>query len=642
MIEAFRFGALARPLAWRRAKLPLVVDAVLGWLALLAVLVLLGQAPIPRLGAIYVAGLFAVGLVIDAPSALVTLFGAGLAFGLGFGRPGFDLLAPTIYLAAYAVSALFLVGRISLPDQPLPIRIGLVAFDFVTEPLRAALSLQFALGLRSEFRARLDAEVRRRRLRRERPHWRNWGHTAECRPAVAFFPETLADIQDIVAECSGTGRRMRVVAQGHSWPALSTTDDILVVTHRLDKVSVDLTHPTRPLLVAESGATNWAINDALESAGLTLPFNVVLESVRIGGLIATGSHGSGWNTPTLSDLVETIEIVDARGELVIYSEATHGAEVMSAVRLNLGLFGIVYRVHLRVEPDYRVHQTDRDVPIAVMLDEIADLAPAHEALDLYYWPYQKVVTLRVWDRVDAPSVAKTRKTPRRVYGDAGFAWFHAAEQWVMRTWPRTVPAIAAFNYPFFPRHDRVTDVREAIHWRDAIELLRVSCVEFAFKLDPDFATFKQAWRDAMEVIEDYERRGLYPFNMTINARFIGSSDCLLAPAAGAGHTCYIEILSSSPTPQWEAFTSQIALRWMKLPGARPHWAKEWEFIPGIEAFLRDAYGDRLHRFLAIRDALGVDPNLMFSNALMDRVIFAAQKDAARERQAADVDDARVS
>ena len=204
----------------------------------------------------------------------------------------------------------------------------------------------------------------------------------------------------------------------------------------------------------------------------------------------------------------------------------------------------------------------------------------------------------------------------------------------MRTWPKTTPVLATFNYRWFPHYNRVTDVVEAIHWRDAIEMLRVSCVVFAFKLDPDFATFHQAWRDAIEVIDAFAAHGRYPFNMTLNARFIDSSDCLLAPASGSGHTCYIEILSSSPTPYWQQFASAIAARWMKLPGARPHWAKEWTFIPGIEAFIGQAYGDQLKQFLAVRDALGVDPQRMFSNDLLDRVLFASPALQVSQQQGA--------
>lgn len=556
-------------------------------------------------------------------SAWITTLGllvppACLALPLGWPLSGG---LPLLLVAVLNMPRLWGELRRPLPTDPLGVRLLRTVLLLALAGGPVTLLVLLERGYRPALWAAITAEARRQRFRRERPHWRNWGHTAACDPQVAFFPETLADLVAIVAEARATGRRIRVAATGHSWPALAATPDILVVSHGLNQITVDRADPAHPLLVAEAGATNEAMNAVLEAQGLTLPFNVVLESVRIGGLVATGSHGSGWDTPTLSDLVERIEIVGASGDLVCYSAATHGADLMNAVRLSLGLFGIIYRVHLRVQPNYRVQHIDSRVPVDTMLREIAGLVPRHENLDLYYWPYQQQVTIRVWDRTEAPRTAATRKTLARRWGHTAVVPIHAAFQWIMRRWPATVPAICAFDYVWLPHYRRVTDVVEAIHWRSAIELLRVSCVEFAFKLDPDFATFHQAWQAVIRTADIFAAQGRYPFNMTLNARFIGESACLLAPAGGPGHTCYIEILSSTPTPGWEEFASAVAAEWMRLPGARPHWGKEWEFIPGIVPFIGRAYGDHLRTFLRLRADHAGDPDRMFSNDLLDRILF---------------------
>jgi hypothetical protein len=652
MLNAYHIASFARPLALRSDKQPWMLTLGRAWISLLCIISLLARIPIgsanvpfaadSHLGTLFILLLVVYHLPFDVGATLgvaAFVFLARLLLGPTYGQvylnPSLAVGLPLVLLGILNYSMVVKSLRIPFPTDWWPIRLLKLLHDLAFASVHTALFALFDHNYRPELHARLQADARRQRFRRERLHWRNWGHTAECFPQMAFLPETVADLIEIVAEARSRSCRVRVAATGHSWPALATTNDFLVITHRLDRVTVDLHNPQQPLLIAEAGATNQQINDVLEQHGLTLPFNVVLESVRIGGLVATGSHGSGWETPTLSDLVEAIEIVNAAGDLVCYCVDTHGPEIMQAVRLSLGLFGIIYRVHLRVQPNYRVHQRDSRVPVNIMRRQIAELVPGHEAVDIYYWPYQQDVTLRIWDRTDQPPTAATRNTRRRRYAHAAFAIFHGWEQWVMRTWPKTTPAIASFNYQWFPHYNRVTDVMEAIHWRDAIEMLRVSCIEFAFKLDPDFATFQQAWQDAIEVINAFAADGRYPFNMTLNARFISSSDCLLAPASGSGHTCYIEILSSSPTPYWQEFASAIALRWMQLPGARPHWAKEWEFIPGIEAFLGQAYGDQLTQFLAVRDALGVDPQRMFSNDLLDRVVFANPARRGATQQGAD-------
>ena len=93
--------------------------------------------------------------------------------------------------------------------------------------------------------------------------------------------------------------------------------------------------PDRPLTDA---------TESFDAHGYALPFNVVLESVCYGGLIATGSHGSGWDNATLSDLVYAIEIVTANGDVCKFEEGVDRADVMNAARLHLGMFGITYRI----------------------------------------------------------------------------------------------------------------------------------------------------------------------------------------------------------------------------------------------------------------------------------------------------------
>jgi hypothetical protein len=132
----------------------------------------------------------------------------------------------------------------------------------------------------------------------------------------------------------------------------------------------------------------------------------------------------------------------------------------------------------------------------------------------------------------------------------------------------------------------------------------------------------QAWNAVVAITSALAAQGEFPFNLTLNARFIRNSSALLSPALGNGHTCFIEVLSYCSTPGWANFSAIVAREWMKLPGARPHWPKEFQQIPGIVPFIRGAFGSGLRRFLEIRDELGVDPGKMFVNPYLNRVLFA--------------------
>src|SRR2546426_808126 len=136
------------------------------------------------------------------------------------------------------------------------------------------------------------------------------------------------------------------------------------------------------------GRIRPAQHDVARSGRFTLvPLNVVLESVRFGGLIATGSHGSGWNSRTLSDLVSSIEIVTASGHLRTFEMGVDHDDILNAARLNLGLFGIIYRMTLTVQKTWNVRALDRRVPVEQVLENLQEWVLTHDSLDLFWWPF---------------------------------------------------------------------------------------------------------------------------------------------------------------------------------------------------------------------------------------------------------------
>jgi hypothetical protein len=452
--------------------------------------------------------------------------------------------------------------------------------------------------------------------------WVNWARTAGCLPALSCYPRSADDLCRIVRFARAAGRRVRAVGTGHSWSALVPTSDILVYMAGLDDVVMDLHEPAHPRVIVGGGATVRQVNAVLEQYGYALPFNVVLESVRFGGLVATGSHGSGWNNRTLSDLVHAIEIVDAAGELRRFEAGVDAAEVLSAARMHLGMFGLTASITLNVQPTWNVRACDRLVPLAEVLPNLKEWVLGHENLDLFWWPFCERLWVKSWDRSDEPVTAR----PRHNRADAAWAWatshMHRGALGLCRAAPPLTPAICRGLQPFTPsRGDRVVPVVEAIHYRRAIEVARMGCLEVAFKIDPDFAGVRWAIEMALGRVRAYAAAGQYPLNVTLNARFIHTSDCLLSPAYGPGHTCYIEILGAGDPALWQRFSGEVALDWLKLPQALPHWAKQYRHIPGILEHLRAGLGPNIARFNRVKAELGVDPEGMFLNDTL-RELFA--------------------
>lgn len=627
-------------------RLHLWTSAV-GWLGLTTAL---SQVPIPVavpiLGANLGAGFVVLSLlywlpvdvVVTAGVAALTLAWASLP-GSPWG-PGHGWLAG-VGLPLLAFAAMDVTARLAhvyhhehsafMKGDP-PLRAAAdAAHASIWGPFHFGLLRLLRAGYRPRLRAELDAQERGALRARRRVPWANWAKLASCEAQYVCVPQSVEDLIEAVAEARARGQRVRVVASGFSWSSLVPSDDTLIFCERLDRVEVDIADPERPAVWAEAGVTNRQLNRELRRFGLCMPWNVVLESVRVAGIASSGTHGTGRTTATVGDLVEAFEVVDAEGRLRVLSEETVGAEIMSAARLNLGLFGVIARVRLRVAPLYRVRQTDQRLPAPAVLDRLPELIAAHDSVELYWFPWNRDVWMRTIDRTEEPRTLHGHGFWFKAQNFLQNAWVVAAFPPLARFAPGLTPAMLRLAMYMLPFRARVLDLPESHHYHHWIEMMRCGCLEVGFKADPTFANVRRAWEATERIVAEYADRGLYPLNLTLNVRFIGSSGALLTPAYGDGITCYVEIMWAGRPEGWAELSSDLCREWLKEPGALPHWSKEFEHVRDVVSIMRANLGDRRDRFLAALARSGVDPERRFANALVRRVLLdepAAEADRA--------------
>jgi hypothetical protein len=270
-------------------------------------------------------------------------------------------------------------------------------------------------------------------------------------------------------------------------------------------------------------------------------------------------------------------------------------------------------------PIYRVRQTDQRFPMGAMLDRLSELVDAHDSVELYWFPFNRDVWVRTIDRTDAPRTLRGHgfwfRTQNFLQNAAAVVFFNVVTKLV----PSLTPALLRIGMGMLPFRTRVLNLPESHHYHHWIEMMPCGCLEVGFKADPDFANVRRAWATTERVVNEYEKRGLYPLNLSLNVRFIGSSGALLTPAYGDGITCYVEIMWMGRPTGWAELSSELCREWLKVPGAMPHWSKEFEHVPGVVPIIRASLGDRRARFLAALATSGIDPERIFWNPLLRRV-----------------------
>jgi alditol oxidase len=177
----------------------------------------------------------------------------------------------------------------------------------------------------------------------------NWAGNIAYSAARFHEPTSVAQLQSIVANAA----KVRAVGSRHSFNAIADTTGDQVNLAALERV-VELDTEAGTVTV-DGGIKYGELATQLHERGWALANLASLPHISVAGACATATHGSGVGNGNLATAVRTLQLVSTTGDLVdITSEEE--PELLDAVTVGLGAFGIVTRLTLAVEPTYSVSQ----------------------------------------------------------------------------------------------------------------------------------------------------------------------------------------------------------------------------------------------------------------------------------------------
>ena len=150
--------------------------------------------------------------------------------------------------------------------------------------------------------------------------------------------------------------------------------------------------------------------DVAARNGMSVKSPAMFLGLSVGGLIATGSHGTGRNSATFGDAVVAFELVTADG--TVLQVDSPGSDLWRAVITNLGALGVLTAVTLQCEPLYNVHEAH----ISVHISEVAAMLPKmladYEFVSLFWYPSSSWALYKVGNRSTLPAIdVKGRLSP---------------------------------------------------------------------------------------------------------------------------------------------------------------------------------------------------------------------------------------
>jgi FAD/FMN-containing dehydrogenase len=190
-------------------------------------------------------------------------------------------------------------------------------------------------------------------------------------------PRDLDDVRAAVLAAKAAHRPIAVAGGRHAMGGQQfCTGGVLLDMRGLNRViHLDTTDGR---LTVEGGIQWPALLHGLETAQRSSPRQWGIhqkqtgaDRLTIAGALSCNAHGRGLTLPPIVGQIESFELIDARGELVICSR-TRSPELFALAIGGYGLFGIITGVTLRLRPRVKVRRVVTIADTAGLMDGFED------------------------------------------------------------------------------------------------------------------------------------------------------------------------------------------------------------------------------------------------------------------------------
>ena len=413
----------------------------------------------------------------------------------------------------------------------------------------------------------------------------NWAGNLTYRAARVHRPTSVEEVRRIVAG----SERVKALGSRHCFNDIADTAADLVVLDGLDAPvrfdPADGAHVGAGTVRVPGGMRYGDLVPRLAEQGAALHNLASLPHITVVGATATGTHGSGNRSGSLSTSVTALELVRSDGEVVVLSE---GEPDFPGAVVHLGALGVVTRVGLRFQPTFDVRNT---VYLGLTWDRLfADFAAVADAAYSVFTDWREVTQVWVKSRTDEPEIH-----PEDFFGARA-----ATEPTHM--------------LPGTPVENLTEQLGVPGAWHERLPHFRTGFTPSrGEELQSEYFVPRQHGPAACDALRALAGR-ISPLLMVSEIRTVAADDLWLSPAYGTDVVA-LHFTWVPDEPRVRAVLPEVeeALRPF---GARPHWGK---------LFTTDAreLADLYPRLPDFRDLVRrCDPRGTFRNAYLDRTVAA--------------------
>ncbi|CAH0118143.1 L-gulono-1,4-lactone dehydrogenase [Paenibacillus sp. CECT 9249] len=430
--------------------------------------------------------------------------------------------------------------------------------------------------------------------------WQNWSGSVSSTPSGVAYPRSVEEVVSLVKQCAAKGTRLRVVGSGHSFTGLVQTDELMVSLDLLQGVeSVDMDEGTA---IVWAGTKLKRLGEELFEHGVAQENLGDINAQSIAGAVSTGTHGTGIGFGSLSTQLAGITAVTAAGEVVECS-ADRQPELFRAMRVSLGMLGIIVQVKLRVVPALPLRYESRRMPFDECLRQLERLKTENRHFEFYWFPYTNIAQVKTMNETEEKPGKPSRWNEWKVMAmENGVFWLLSEACRLFPGLCRPVSLLSAKGVP------NVREVGYGHRLFATPRLVRFQEMEYNVPAD--------AMKPVLAEIRSCVERNRFAVHFPIECRYVKGDDIWLSPAYRRD-SAYIAVhmYRGMPYERYFACLEEI----FQHHGGRPHWGK----MHTMRAERLAAAYPMWNEFLRIRE--GLDPQGMFVNSYLSELIGIERK-----------------
>ena len=424
--------------------------------------------------------------------------------------------------------------------------------------------------------------------------WTSWNGNISHPYAELARPTTEERLQASVAD----SRSVRAFGNRQS------SADIAAGTERLisiqDYNAVVNVNQADMQITVQSGITLSALLQRIEALGWCIPCLPDIDTVTLGGAIATGTHGTAGDGHPLSEYMVSCRIVHADGSI---ESVAQSSSRFPALRCSLGLLGLFSTVTLQCRPLYQLRVEEQPIPDNQWLNRYRRWLDEFDFVRIIWLPHTGYGWVVLGEKISADTVVAELSPPRYVK--------------YRRDVSKLLYRLSAYSPRFTRSANRLlrrlffshkTQTRGTLYGA-TVTKSRASTLELAewAVAQPRFEALFQELRHHLER-NDNDAFAHIPMDI----RFLKADQTWLSQAYG-GDTVTVGCVTRNPrfADRYRAFdlVESVFLRY----AGRPHWAKRFQAGPAE----LEPHWPHWRDFINLRRA--ADPEGRFLNSHLRRL-----------------------